>query len=161
MRSADGRITTIEQLRSRIGGEIGVGDWLEVTQERIDAFAEVTGDHQWIHVDAERCRREGRGGTVAHGYLTLALLPLLRQSLAGGGFEVPARMIVNYGSDRVRFISPVPAGGRIRLRLFLLALEPVEARVWQAKYRQTVELEGVAKPALVADTLTRMYLEPA
>ena len=106
------RITTIKELQRHVGQEIGVGDWRDVTQERIDAFAEVTGDHQWIHVDPERCRAAGLGGTIAHGYLTLSLLTLLRQSLQGISMELPAKMGVNYGSDRVRFINPVPAGGR-------------------------------------------------
>ncbi len=155
-----GRITTVEQLQAHVGEEIGVGDWMEVTQERIDAFAEATGDHQWIHVDPERCRREGRGGTIAHGYLTLSLITLLRQSLRGTVIEVPVRMGVNYGSDRIRFVTPVPAGGRIRVRAMLVALDPVAPDVWQAKYRHTVEIEGEGKPALVAETLNRMYLQP-
>ena len=156
--TAGERIMTIERLQDHIGQEIGVGDWLEVTQARIDAFAEVTGDHQWIHVDPERCRREGRGSTVAHGYLTLSLITLLRQTLQGKTIEVPVRMGVNYGSDRVRFITPVPAGGRVRVRVTLVALDPVSSDVWQAKYRHTIEIEGEAKPALVAETLNRMYL---
>lgn len=156
-----GRITTIEQLQAHIGLEIGVSGWLEVTQARIDAFAEATGDHQWIHVDPERCRRECRGGTIAHGYLTLSLITLLRQSLEGSAIEIPLRMGVNYGSDRVRFVTPVPAGGRIRLRVVLIAVDPVSPDVWQTKYRHTIEIERAAKPALVAETLNRMYLLPA
>ena len=153
-----GRITTIEQLQAHVGQEIGVGDWLEMTQERIDAFAAVTGDHQWIHVDPERCRREGRGSTIAHGYLTLSLITLLRQSLAGTTIELPVKMGVNYGSDRVRFVAPVSTGAHIRVRVALVALGPVAPDVWQAKYRHTIEIENEAKPALVAETLNRMYL---
>ena len=154
------RITTIEQLRSLAGQELGVGDWLEVSQARIDAFAEVTGDHQWIHVDPARCRAEGLGGTIAHGYLTLSLLTVLRQALQGVTIEIPLRMGINYGSDRIRFIQPVPAGARIRVRVLLLTLDPISPGVWQAKYRHTIEIEGAAKPALVAETLNRMVLDP-
>jgi acyl dehydratase len=154
----EGGITDIEGLKALIGKEVGVSTWLEVTQARIDAFADVTGDHQWIHVDPARCRAEGLGGTIAHGYLTLSLLTLLRQGLQGVSIEIPLRMGVNYGSDRIRFITPVPAGGRIRVRVVLLALDPVSADTWQAKYRHTIEIEGAPKPALVAETLNRMVL---
>ena len=153
------RITTIEELQSRVGQEIGVGDWLEVTQARIDAFADVTGDNQWIHVDPARCRAAGLGGTIAHGYLTLSLLTLLRLSLQGVSIEIPLKMGVNYGSDRVRFIAPVPAGARIRVRALLLALDPVSPDIWQAKYRHTIEIQDATKPALVAETLNRMFLD--
>jgi acyl dehydratase len=153
-----GRILTVEQLHAHAGQELGVSGWLEVTQARIDAFADATGDHQWIHTDPERCRREGRAGTIAHGYLTLSLITLLRQDLQGTTVEIPVKMGVNYGSDRVRFITSVLSGGRIRLRVVLIALDPVSPDVWQAKYRHTIEIEHEAKPALVADTLNRMYL---
>jgi acyl dehydratase len=156
-----GRVSTIEQLAAIVGQEIGVGEWLEVTQARIDAFAEVTGDHQWIHVDPERCRKEGRGGTIAHGYLTLSLITKLRQRLQGNVIEIPIEMGVNYGSDRIRFVTPVPAGARIRVRAMLVGLDLVSPDVWQAKYRHTIEIENEAKPALVADTLNRMYLRVA
>ena len=152
------RIATVEDLHAHVGQEIGVGDWLEVTQERIDAFADVTGDHQWIHVDPERCRAAGLAGTIAHGYLTLSLITLLRQSLQGTSVEIPVKQGLNYGSDRVRFITPVPSGGRIRVRVMLIALQPVSQDVWQAKYRHTIEIQGEARPALVAETLNRIYL---
>jgi acyl dehydratase len=157
---AVGRITTIEQLYAHILREIGIGDWLEMTQERIDAFAAVTGDHQWIHVDPDRCRAAGLGGTIAHGYLTLSLITLLRQSLQGISIEIPTKMGINYGLDRVRFITPVRSGGRIRVRVMLMALDPVEQDVWQAKYRHTIEILNEPRPALVAETLSRMYLQP-
>jgi acyl dehydratase len=147
------RVTTIAALQTHIGRELGVGDWLTITQERIDAFAEATGDHQWIHVDPERCRAAGMGDTIAHGYLTLSLITLLRQSLRG------VRIGINYGSDRVRFITPVRTGVRIRVRVSLLALDQVAPTIWQAKYRHTIEIEDEARPALVAETLNRIYLD--
>jgi len=152
------RVTTIEELKTHIGRELGVGDWLTITQDRIDAFAETTGDHQWIHVDPERCKAAGLGGTIAHGYLTLSLITLLRQRLRGVQVDLNAKMGINYGSDRVRFITPVSAGSRIRVRVLLLALDQVAPGVWQAKYRHTVEIENATRPALVAETLSRIYL---
>ena len=160
MRGEVCRITTVEELGAHVGREIGVGEWLEVTQERIDAFAEVTGDRQWIHVDPARCRTAGLGGTVAHGYLTLSLITLLRQTLRGASVEVPVTKGINYGSDRVRFVTPVRSGARIRIRVLLIALDFIAQDIWQAKYRHTVEIEGENRPALVADTLNRMYLQP-
>ena len=156
--SAIERITTIEALQGHVGHELGVGDWFAVTQDRINAFAESTDDHQWIHVDPERCKTAGRGGTIAHGYLTLSLITLLRRSLHGAQIDIPTKMGINYGSDRVRFIPPVKSGARIRIRVALLALNQIEPSVWQAKYKHTVEIEGEVRPALVAETLNRMYL---
>jgi acyl dehydratase len=152
------RVTTIAALQAHVGRDLGVGDWLTVTQERIDAFADATGDHQWIHVDPERCRAAGMGGTIAHGYLTLSLITFLRQSLRGVRIELDARMGINYGSDRVRFITPVRTGARIRVRVLLLALHQVAYATWQAKYRHTIEIEDEGRPALVAETLNRIYL---
>lgn len=152
------RVTTIEALKAYIGRELGVGDWLRITQDRIDAFADVTGDRQWIHVDPERCKAANRPGTIAHGYLTLSLITLLRQSLRGVQVELKAKMGINYGSDRVRFITPVQTGSRVRVRVLLLALDQVASAIWQAKYRHTVEIENEARPALVAETLSRIYL---
>ncbi len=161
MAGARERVTTVEALAAFVDREVGVGDWLTITQERIDAFADATGDHQWIHVDAERCRAEGRGGTIAHGYLTLSLITLLRNSLRGIEVDLDVRMGVNYGSDRVRFITPVRCGSRIRVRVTLLALHQVAPDEWQAKYNHVIEIEGEARPALVAETLNRIYLHPA
>jgi acyl dehydratase len=152
------RVTTIEALQAYVGRELGVGDWLEITQDRIDAFAEATGDHQWIHVDPDRCRAEGMDGTIAHGYLTLSLITLLRRSLRGTQLQLDVKMGVNYGSDRVRFITPVKSGARIRVRVMLSALDQRASGIWQAKYTHTIEIEGEQKPALVAETLNRIYL---
>lgn len=156
--SAGGSVT-LAQLRARTGAEIGVSSWLPVTQAEIDAFADLTHDHQYIHVDPARAAQTPFGGTVAHGFLTLALLSRFayeaRPAIAG------TRLSVNYGFDRVRFVEPVPAGARLRGRFRLARVEdsaPGEATLhWQA----TVEIEGAGRPALVADWITRVYLETA
>jgi acyl dehydratase len=146
-------MATIEDVKAQIGQELGVGDWVEVTQEKINQFAEATGDHQWIHVDVERAKSGPFGGPIAHGYLTLSLIP----SLGGGGLGVDGvKMGVNYGLDRVRFISPVPAGARVRARRKLLEVKEGEGFV-QLKVEVTVEVEGNNKPACVAETLSRAY----
>src|SRR5438270_12622088 len=113
-------VTTIEGLKSLIGQEISIGSWVEVTQDRVNAFADVTGDHQYIHVDPERARQTMFGGTVAHGYLTLSMLPLLGREREGVRIELGGRMAVNYGLNRVRFPNPVPVGKRVRVRSKLL-----------------------------------------
>jgi acyl dehydratase len=151
-------VSTIASLQAHVGCKLGVGDWLMITQERIDAFAAATGDHQWIHVGPERCREAGMDGTIAHGFLTLSLITLLRQSLRGVRVALDAKKGINYGADRVRIITPVRTGARIRIRALLLALDPVAPAIWQAKYRHTIEIEDEARPALVAETLNRIYL---
>jgi len=138
-----------------VGTEIGVGDWFEVTQERIDAFAEATDDHQWIHEAGERADNGPFSGPIAHGFLTLSLLtPLTRDvnaTLAEG-----AAMVINYGLDKVRFITPVPAHGRIRGRVTLLEANEVTNGT-QLKSQVTVELEGSDRPAAVVEQLIRVY----
>jgi acyl dehydratase len=147
------RIASLDELRPRIGQEIAVSDWIAVTQERIDRFADATGDHQWIHVDRERAARSPFGGTIAHGFLTLSLIPhLAAETLA----FPPARMTVNYGLNRVRFTAPVPAGTRVRARFLLAALEDI-AEGAQLTWKVTVEREGSDKPACVAETVSRRY----
>jgi acyl dehydratase len=147
-------MSAIDDIKARIGEELGVGEWVEVSQERIDQFAEATGDHQWIHVDEERAKQGPFGQTIAHGYLTLSLIP----SLGGGSLGVPGtKMGVNYGLDRVRFIAPVPAGSRVRARRKLLDVTEGEGFV-QLKTEVTVEIEGKDKPACVAETIGRAYL---
>lgn len=142
-----------DEVKALVGTEVGVGDWFEVTQERIDKFADATGDHQWIHVDPERAAQGPFGTTVAHGYLTLSLIP----SLGGGGLPVTgAKMGINYGLDRVRFIAPVKVGSRIRARRKLTDVKEGEGFL-QLKVEVTVEIEGEAKPAAVAETLSRAY----
>jgi acyl dehydratase len=150
--------SVLERLRAQVGQEIHCSDWLEVTQQRIDAFAEATGDHQWIHVDPVRAARESPWkSTIAHGYLTLSLYPLLRGLVCA---ERPAfddvRQAINYGLDRLRFPAPVRAGRRIRARCVLLEVGPVEGGL-QVCEQYTVEIEGEAKPACVARAIVRLY----
>lgn len=151
--------TTLAALRARVGGEVGVSGWVTVSQAMIDAFAEVTGDHQFIHVDPERAAGTPFGGTVAHGFLTLSLLSRFgydaRPRLAG------TRMSLNYGFDRVRFVAPVPAGARLRGRFRLIGLDDATPGEVSFRWQVTVEIEGAERPALVADWLTRAYLEGA
>jgi len=144
----------IPALIARIGEEIGVGDWFQITQDRVDAFADATLDHQWIHQAGPRADAGPFGGPIAHGYLTLSLLPHLMASLPS--LVEDRRLAVNYGMDRVRFITPVPVGSRVRARAVLAGVEPVEGGV-QAKIAVTVELEGSARPAAAVQTLTRLY----
>jgi len=148
-------VETPEALRALIGQELGVSDWLEVTQDLIDRFAEVTGDHQWIHVDVERAKREMPGGkTIAHGYLLLSLLP----KLGAGIYKLswPTRSI-NYGSDKVRIVNPVKAGARIRLRQSVVAVEDGAPGAHRITVRQTLEIENEAKPAMIADTIRMSF----
>lgn len=150
----------LERLNPQRGTEIHVGPWLTMTQERIDTFAQVTGDVQWIHTDVERARRESPyGSTVAHGYLTLSLLPFLTESNHPDFFasNYPGmRFRVNYGLNRVRFPAPVKAGVRIRARSTLLDFEVLERGV-QIIYRLTIEIDGEEKPACIAESVVRVY----
>ncbi len=145
------RVLTFEELRGLTGQEVGVSDWLTVTQEMIGRFADLTHDNQWIHVDPERARAESKfGTTIAHGFLTLSLLSYLSHQAVEvkGDFK----MTVNYGLNRVRFVSPVPAGSRVRGRVAVH-----EAGDQQVIWLVTVELEGASKPALVAEWIARFY----
>ncbi|HSO50572.1 MAG TPA: MaoC family dehydratase [Acidimicrobiia bacterium] len=144
----------VARLSALQGEEIGVTDWMEITQERVDAFAEATGDHQWIHVDPVRAAAGPVGGTIAHGFLTLALtVPLAGQvELDVGG----PKMAVNYGLEKVRFPAPAPVGGRIRARVTLLAVSEVPGGI-QVNRQVTMEVEGGEKPAMVAETVSRYY----
>lgn len=137
-----------------VGQPLGTGEWLEVTQAMINTFADATGDHQWIHVDVERAKRDMPGGTtIAHGFLTLSLLPALTTTV----YRIRQRSRgVNYGSNKVRFTSPVPAGSRVRATLRLKASEPV-AGGRRLITESTVEIEGKDRPALVAETITLVY----
>lgn len=151
-------VETVEALKGLVGRELGVGPWLEITQERVNAFADVTGDHQYIHVDPARAAATPFGGTIAHGFLTLSLLPLLGREREGIRVDLHPRMGVNYGLNRVRFVAPVRVGTRVRLRTTLLAVEEVAPKVYQLTQQQTVEIEGEARPAMVAETIGRAYL---
>ena len=144
-------IEGLDELRSLVGQEAGVSDWLTVTQDMINRFADLTNDHQWIHVDVDRAARESRfGTTVAHGFLTVSLLSqLMHQAVEVRG---DYKMLINYGFNRLRFVSPVPSNSRIRARLTVKAVTENEV-TWLT----TVELEGVDKPAIVAEWLERFY----
>lgn len=150
-------VRTVAELRELVGQEIGVGPWVEITQERVNQFADATGDHQYIHVDPERAKQTFFGGTIAHGYLTLSLIPFLSQGRDGVKIDLGGRMTVNYGLNRVRFPAPVRVGKRVRLRTTLLAVEEVGEQAVQITQRQTVEVEGEEKPGCVAETLSRIY----
>ena len=144
----------VRTLSGRVGEEIAVSEWLEVTQARIDQFADATGDHQWIHVDPVRAAAElPSKNTIAHGFLTLSLLStLIRESIQFTGL----RMAINYGLNRVRFVSPVPSGSRIRALITLQAVDAVSGGV-QVTWLATIEREGGEKPACVADWIVRYY----
>ena len=148
----------LDTLLARVGDELGVSSWVPVDQDRIDAFAACTGDHQWIHVDRERAARESPfGTTIAHGYLTLSLLPMLTEEI--GVIPDGVTSALNYGSDKVRFLAPVPSGSRVRARSVLV--DAVEKRPGQILLttRSTVEIEGEETPALVADTLALLLTD--
>jgi len=148
-------VETPQELCKHIGETLGPSSWVTVDQAMIDKFAEATGDHQWIHVDVERAKRELPGGkTIAHGYLTLSLLPRMMPEL----LKVTKRSRgVNYGSNKVRFVTPVPAGGRVRLRSTLKAVEPVEGNGVRLTFESVIEVEGKDRPAMVAETLGIQY----
>ena len=148
------QIESITALPAHVGREVATSDWLEVSQERINQFAESTEDRQWIHVDPERAARESPfKETIAHGFLTLSLLSELgKRAMSVGG----VRMGINYGLNRVRFVSPVPAGSRIRARFTLATVEEIKGGV-QATWNVTVEREGGEKPSCVAEWLVRYY----
>jgi acyl dehydratase len=147
-------VTTLEELRGLAGREIAVTEWLEITQERIDKFADATEDHQWIHVDRERAERESPyGTTIAHGFLTLSLIPkFLQESIQVAGL----RMAINYGLNRVRFPSAVRARTRIRARIILQSIRDV-GDATEVIYSITIESQRAEKPCCVADMLARYY----
>ena len=147
---------SLRKLRAMVGREIGLSDWLPITQERIDAFAAATEDRQWIHVDPERAARSPLGGTVAHGFLLLSLVPFF--NLSNEVFSGRFRMAVNYGLDRVRFPHPVRAGSRVRNRAVLKKIEKRGFRRVLVTVENTLEVEGAAKPAMVADVLGLIVL---
>ncbi|HET8628708.1 MAG TPA: MaoC family dehydratase [Thermomicrobiales bacterium] len=150
-------VTSVAELKDLVGQEIGVTDWFEVTQERVNLFADATGDHQYIHVDPERAKQTFFGGTIAHGYLTLSLIPELGKTRKGVKIQLGGKMGVNYGLNRVRFPAPVHVGKRIRMRTTLLAVEEIGDRAVQMTSQQTIEVEGEERPACVAETVGRTY----
>ena len=139
-----------------VGQDLGTTDWLSISQERIQTFADATGDHQWIHVDPERARQGPFGTTIAHGYLTLSLANLFLPQLVQ--YE-GLKMGVNYGCDKVRFPAPVVVGSRVRGRGAVVAAEPVKGDGVQVTVRISVEIEGADKPGCVVDTISRLYFE--
>ena len=147
-------IDGIAGLLAHAGQHLGYSDWMEVTQERVNQFADATGDHQWIHVDPERAKTGPFGGTIAHGYLTLSLGPMLApQILKVTGLS----MGVNYGCGKVRFPSPVPVGAKLRLGMELSAVEEIGEGQAQCTYLYTFEVEGNPKPSCVAEVIVRVY----
>ena len=147
-------LESLAELPALVGQEVAVSDWITITQQRVDQFAEATGDHQWIHVDPERARAGPFGGPIAHGFLTLSLIPtFFDNALAIRN----TRMGVNYGLNRVRFTAPVPVGSRLRASLKLLACAPVEGDGVQTTWLVTVMREGSDKPVCVAESISRRF----
>jgi acyl dehydratase len=149
---------SLSTITNFVGQELGVSAWMTIDQERINQFADFTGDHQWIHVDVERARRESpSGSTIAHGFLTLSLAASLQYEI--GIIPAGVSEALNYGLERVRFLAPVKAGARIRDRVVLMAVETRGKGQLLLKTRNTIEIEGESRPALIAETLSLMLLD--
>ena len=145
---------SLQDLASSVGQDVAVSDWVVVTQEQINLFAQATGDHQWIHTDADKAQSGPFGTTIAHGFLTLSLLPQFFES----AFEIQgSRMGINYGLNKVRFTAPVPVGSRLRAHMHLLACEAIDKQGVQMTWKVSVEREGSDKPVCVAESLVRRY----
>jgi acyl dehydratase len=146
-----------QELQARIGETIGTSEWFEVSQERINQFAEATGDFQFIHVDVEKAKLTPFGGTIAHGFLTLSLIPVLTAKS-----DCPRisgiKMAVNYGGNKTRFLSPVPSGSRVRAHFKLLSLDEKRPGQWQQSNEITIEIEGSDKPALMCEWITQFFV---
>ena len=145
---------TLSELAGFVGQDVAVSDWLTITQAQVNLFAEATGDQQWIHVDVERANAGPFGGPIAHGFLTLSLLPKFFESSFA---IVESKMGVNYGLNKVRFTSPVPVGSRLRAHMKLLKCDPIDNGGMQMAWEVSVEREGETKPVCVAESLTRRY----
>jgi acyl dehydratase len=145
---------TLSDVAACIGQEVATSEWTTITQQQIQQFADATGDQQWIHVDVERAKAGPFGAPIAHGFLTLSLIPKFFESAIA---ITESRMGVNYGLNKVRFISPVPVGSRLRAKLKLLACDPVDQGGMQMAWEVTVEREGSAKPVCVAESIARRY----
>jgi acyl dehydratase len=144
-----------DELKSAVGTEVGVSEWLEITQDRINKFADATGDEQWIHVDVERAARESPGGTtIAHGLLSLSLIPLFMRSIIG---LKGLKNTLNYGANRIRYLTPVPAGSRLRGRVEIVAAEDVPPDALRVTYKVTIEIDGGKRPACVAEVIGQHY----
>ena len=144
----------IDEVRAAVGRHLGYSDWLEIDQDRVNLFADATGDHQWIHVDLERASQGPFGAPIAHGFLTLSLIPQFFDSALK---ITQARMGVNYGLNKVRFMAPVPVNSRLRATLKLLKADPIENHGFQFTWEVTTQREGVAKPVCIAESLARLY----
>ena len=145
---------TLQELAALAGQPISTSDWVTITQEQINQFAQATGDHQWIHIDEERAKAGPFGAPIAHGFLTLSMIPLF---FASAIHIVQTRMGVNYGLNRVRFTGPVPVGSRLRASIRLLRADSVENGGFQFTWEVSTEREGVAKPVCVAESISRLY----
>ncbi len=148
---------TPQELSAKTGEVIGTSDWFHVTQERINLFADATGDHQFIHIDEEKAKLTPFGGTIAHGFLTLSLLPVLG-AMTEGGRVSDVKMGVNYGGNKTRFLSPVRAGKRVRSHTKLLELVEKRPGQWQQTNEITIEIEGEDKPALICEWITQFFV---
>lgn len=145
---------TLAELPPLVGREVAVSEWITITQEQVNLFAEATGDHQWIHVDVEKARAGPFGAPIAHGFLTLSMIPRFFEN----AMEIRGtRMGVNYGLNKVRFTAPVPVGSRLRARMTLLACDPIDNDGMQMAWQVTVEREGADKPVCIAESLSRRY----
>jgi acyl dehydratase len=151
-------INSLDELQRLVGTEIRVGDWYEVTQDNINKFADLTGDHNFLHVDPERAKATPFGGTIAHGLYTLSITLILLRGPSTVRIQLPSKMGVNYGYNRVRFPAPVPVGSRIRGHSKLLSAREVQPNVIEMVQEISVEVEGQSKPAMVAEQVTRSYL---
>jgi acyl dehydratase len=147
-------IATLDEMKTLVGQEVAVSEWFDITQERINQFADATGDHQWIHTDVERARRESPfGGTIAHGFMTIALVPAMMDSALT---LADVKMGINYGLNKVRLPAPVPAGSRVRARLTIQRIEDIPGGA-QVEWGVVIEREGGDKPVCVAEVLMRRY----
>ena len=147
---------TVDQMKERIGQE-RVSEWVEVTQDMINKFADATGDHQFIHIDEERAKQTPFGGTIAHGFLTLSLIPMLGAKTPGPRME-GVKMGVNYGGNKVRFINPVRAGKRVRAHTKTIEFVEKRPGQWQQTNEVTIEIEGEDKPALIAEWMSQIFV---
>jgi acyl dehydratase len=152
-------VSTVEELKTIVGRVVSISQWFAIDQDRIDAFADVTLDHQWIHVDVDSAKKSSFGGTIAHGMLTAAIAAHLPEGETFIRIGIPMKMGVNYGFNRIRFPSPLRSGLRIRTVVELIGVEEVSENIVQLTRRNTVEIEGSEKPAMVSESISRIYME--
>jgi acyl dehydratase len=152
-------VTTVDELKAAIGRVVTISEWVLVDQDRINAFAEVGGDHQWIHVDPERAKDTPFGGTIAHGMLTASMASGMPVAETLIEIKIPQKMGIHYGFNKIRFIAPVKVGSRVRTVSAIMEVEDLGDKVLQVTRKVTVEIEGAAKPAMVAESVARLILE--